>query len=80
MPAASPRLRDGPGGRSGVLALDTADPAARRPDLASTPQEGEQPQLLWDLHPGYVLHPRDRVVIAATRRGLAELLAVVPGR
>ncbi|MFH8253804.1 NAD-binding protein [Streptomyces roseolus] len=63
-----------------VLALDTADPAARRPDLASTPQEGEQPQLLWDLHPGYVLHPRDRVVIAATRRGLAELLAVVPGR
>ncbi|MFD3532393.1 potassium channel family protein [Streptomyces sp. NPDC058664] len=57
-----------------VLALDTASPDARRPDLASAHQEGDEPQLLWDLHPGYVLHPEDRVVIAATRRGLAELL------
>lgn len=57
-----------------VLALDTASPAARRPDLASAHHDGEQPQLLWDLHPGYVLRPEDRVVIAATRRGLAELL------
>ncbi|MGA5198442.1 NAD-binding protein [Streptomyces exfoliatus] len=57
-----------------VLALDTASPAARRPDLASAHQDGERPQLLWDLHPGYVLRPEDRVVIAATRRGLAELL------
>ncbi|MFE7950584.1 NAD-binding protein [Streptomyces sp. NPDC057426] len=57
-----------------VLALDTASPGSRRPDLASARHDGEQPQLLWDLHPGYVLRPEDRVVIAATRRGLAELL------
>ncbi|MEU8521172.1 NAD-binding protein [Streptomyces sp. NBC_01216] len=61
-----------------ILALDTATPAARRPDLASAHRDGEQPQLLWDLHPGYVLRPEDRVVIAATRRGLAELLATPP--
>ncbi|WP_329113348.1 NAD-binding protein [Streptomyces sp. NBC_01353] len=61
-----------------VLALDTASPAARRPDLASAHHDGEQPQLLWDLHPGYVLRPEDRVVIAATRRGLAELLGRQP--
>ncbi|MFF5933653.1 NAD-binding protein [Streptomyces sp. NPDC012508] len=61
-----------------VLAIDTASPAARRPDLASTHHDGEQPQLLWDLHPGYVLRPEDRVVIAATRRGLAELLGRQP--
>ncbi|MFE9137590.1 NAD-binding protein [Streptomyces sp. NPDC007355] len=61
-----------------VLALDTASPAARRPDLASAHHDGEQPQLLWELHPGYVLRPEDRVVIAATRRGLAELLGTSP--
>ncbi|WP_307544640.1 NAD(P)-binding protein [Streptomyces sp. V3I8] len=43
-----------------VLALDTAVPADRR--------------LVRDLPPAYVLGPGDRVVIAATRRGLAELL------
>ncbi|MGW6395674.1 NAD-binding protein [Streptomyces sp. NPDC055103] len=58
-----------------VLALDTAAPTTRRPDLANTHDGGEHPRLLWDLHPGYVLRPDDRVVIAATRRGLAELLA-----
>ncbi|WP_433917014.1 NAD-binding protein [Streptomyces sp. NBC_01744] len=57
-----------------ILALDTAAPAARRPDLASAHRDGEHPQLLWDLHPGYVLRPEDRVVIAATRGGLADLL------
>ncbi|MER5708578.1 NAD-binding protein [Streptomyces sp. NPDC002122] len=57
-----------------VLALDTASPGTRRPDLAAARHAGEQPQLLWDLHPGYVLRPEDRVVIAATRLGLAELL------
>ncbi|WUT32791.1 NAD-binding protein [Streptomyces sp. NBC_00691] len=62
-----------------VLALDTAAPAVRRPDLAAAPHDGEQPQLLWDLHPGYVLRPEDRVVIAATRRGLAELQGRLPG-
>ncbi|MFI2048587.1 NAD-binding protein [Streptomyces purpureus] len=57
-----------------VLALDMATPGTRRPDLASARHDGEQPQLLWDLHSGYVLQPEDRVVIATTRRGLAELL------
>ncbi|MFF8601109.1 potassium channel family protein [Streptomyces sp. NPDC015232] len=61
-----------------VLALDTAAPTIRRPDLASSHQEGEEPQLLWDLHPGYVLRPEDRVVVATTRRGLAELLGTSP--
>ncbi|MFJ3921750.1 NAD-binding protein [Streptomyces sp. NPDC090022] len=60
-----------------VLALDTAAPDDRRPDLASTPDTttpGRNPGLVWNLHPGYVLRPEDRVVLAATRRGLAELL------
>ncbi|WP_405442233.1 NAD-binding protein [Streptomyces avidinii] len=59
-----------------VLALDTASPEDRRPDLASAPAEepARQSGLVWDLHPGYVLKPEDRVVLAATRRGLAELL------
>ncbi|MFJ2090649.1 NAD-binding protein [Streptomyces sp. NPDC087901] len=67
-----------------VLALDTAPPADRRPDLAApappphapgTAPAGAPPGgLVWNLHPGYVLQPTDRVVIAATRRGLAELL------
>ncbi|MDT0307142.1 NAD-binding protein [Streptomyces sp. DSM 44917] len=29
---------------------------------------------VWEPHPGYVLRPADRVVLAATRRGLAQLL------
>ncbi|MEE4491462.1 potassium channel family protein [Streptomyces sp. BE230] len=61
-----------------VLALDTAPPADRRPDLATPgtggPAEHRPGGLVWNLHPGYVLQPTDRVVIAATRRGLAELL------
>ncbi|MFJ8850405.1 potassium channel family protein [Streptomyces sp. NPDC102437] len=65
-----------------VLALDAAPPGDRRPDLA--PLSPDNPSgLVWDLHPGYVLRPEDRVVIAATRRGLAELLQgrrrVAPG-
>ncbi|MER6608997.1 NAD-binding protein [Streptomyces sp. NPDC000927] len=59
-----------------VLALDATPPEDRRPDLAA-PVSGvpDHPSgLVWDLHPGYVLRPQDRVVIAATRRGLAELL------
>ncbi|WP_405922460.1 potassium channel family protein [Streptomyces sp. NBC_00122] len=60
-----------------VIALDTASPEDRRPDLASLPREGADPSqgLVWDLHPGYILKPEDRVVLAATRRGLAELRA-----
>lgn len=64
-----------------ILALDTTAPAERRPDLASPhPADGERHPtgLVWDLHPGYVLRPQDRVVLAATRRGLAELLGRRP--
>ncbi|EST28239.1 hypothetical protein N566_23050 [Streptomycetaceae bacterium MP113-05] len=35
-------------------------------------------ELAWRLHPGYVLRPSDRVVLAATRQGLATLLAAAP--
>ncbi|MFK0101158.1 NAD-binding protein [Streptomyces sp. NPDC091040] len=45
-----------------VLALDVA------------PNGAPEGALVWNLHPGYVLRPTDRVIIAATRRGLAELL------
>ncbi|WP_031084180.1 NAD(P)-binding protein [Streptomyces sp. NRRL WC-3549] len=65
-----------------VLALDATPPADRLPDLAAVPPYdpdapeavGRPSGLVWNLHPGYVLRPEDRVVIAATRRGLAELL------
>ncbi|WP_052852783.1 potassium channel family protein [Streptomyces avicenniae] len=53
-----------------IIALDTAAPDERGPDLASSQTAG----LLWDLHPGYVLRAEDRVVLAATRQGFAELL------
>ncbi|WEH40649.1 NAD-binding protein [Streptomyces sp. NBC_01218] len=62
-----------------VLALDTTPPVERVPDLAAAPlyeagaRQGTS-GLIWDLPPGYVLQADDRVVIAATRRGLAELL------
>lgn len=56
-----------------VIALDTARPGARRPDLSERPAE-EGGGLVWDLHPGYVLRPEDRVVLAATRHGLGRLL------
>lgn len=49
-----------------VLALDTSTGAGA---------DDEPPALLWELHPGYVLRPGDRVVVAATRSGLPELLA-----
>ncbi|MEW1720381.1 NAD-binding protein [Streptomyces sp. NPDC093109] len=65
-----------------IIALDTADPGDRLPDLSDTRPgiEGRRPPgLVWDLPPGYVLGPRDRVVVAATRRGLAELLGRRPG-
>ncbi len=60
-----------------VVALDTAEPGERLPDLTAAPaQEGtDRPAgLVWDLHPGYVFRSDDRVVVAATRQGLAELL------
>ncbi len=64
-----------------VLALDTAAPHDRLPDLAANPthEDSDRPAgLVWDIHPGYVLRPRDRVVLAATRQGLAELLGRQP--
>ncbi|MFC0597889.1 potassium channel family protein [Streptomyces palmae] len=63
-----------------VIALDAAAPADRRPDLAATPHEGEHAarSLRWDLSPDYVLRPQDRVVLAATRQGLGELLGRAP--
>lgn len=60
-----------------VLALDLAAPSDRRPDLAAAIDhdlDTREPELAWDLHPGYVLQPDDRVVLAATRHGLARLL------
>ncbi|WP_432193990.1 potassium channel family protein [Streptomyces sp. bgisy027] len=64
-----------------VLALDTAAPDDRLPDLAANPAHEDSDRsagLVWDVHPGYVLRPRDRVVLAATRQGLAELLGRPP--
>jgi hypothetical protein len=61
-----------------VLALDTAAPGERREDLAADEagddREAAPSGLVWDLPESYVLQPDDRVVLAATRRGLAELL------
>ncbi|WPO75751.1 MULTISPECIES: NAD(P)-binding protein [unclassified Streptomyces] len=39
---------------------------------------GAESGLEWDLDPEYVLRPQDRVVLAATRQGLAELLGRRP--
>ncbi|MET7857913.1 NAD-binding protein [Streptomyces sp. NPDC005318] len=59
-----------------VLALDATPPEDRHRDLTTAaPTSPDRPSgLVWDLHSGYVLRAEDRVVIAATRRGLAELL------
>ncbi|PKT71919.1 potassium transporter TrkA [Streptomyces populi] len=58
-----------------VLALDTATPEERRAAQESGPSG---PRLVWDLPSTHVLRPEDRVVLAATRRGLAELLGRRP--
>ncbi|KPI12032.1 TrkA-N domain protein [Actinobacteria bacterium OK074] len=65
-----------------VLALDKTAPAGARggqgPDTGTQssdrPSDRPSGHLVWDLLPTYVLRPEDRVVLAATRRGLAELL------
>ncbi|MFV2119043.1 NAD-binding protein [Streptomyces sp. Act-28] len=59
-----------------VIALDPSAPDERRADLAAVHHGAEDGRtgLVWGLHPGYVLRPEDRVVLAATRRGLAQLL------
>jgi Trk K+ transport system NAD-binding subunit len=62
-----------------ILALDTGSTEAPEvQDLPGSAAPPEPPGLLWDLHPGYVLRPEDRVVVAATRSGLAELLGQGP--
>ncbi|MBT2364177.1 NAD-binding protein [Streptomyces sp. ISL-10] len=63
-------------GRWRVIALDATAPGDRLPDLATARRSADENTtgLVWDLHPGYVLRSEDRVVVAATRRGLAELL------
>lgn len=63
-----------------IVALDANEPDRRRPDLAHAgrDRDGDPTALVWDLHPGYVLRGRDRVVVAATRRGAAELLGRRP--
>jgi Trk K+ transport system NAD-binding subunit len=60
-----------------VVALDTASEDERRQDLSSVSSTGAG-ELEWRLHPGYVLQAGDRVVVAATRRGLSRLLAAGP--
>ncbi|MFB8246237.1 potassium channel family protein [Streptomyces sp. NPDC055952] len=58
-----------------VLALNTAPPGGRRGDREAAEDDGAATSgLVWDLPPSYVLGAGDRVVLAATRRGLAELL------
>jgi Trk K+ transport system NAD-binding subunit len=60
-----------------VVALDTASEGERQHDLSSVTSTGEG-ELEWRLHSGYVLQAGDRVVVAATRRGLSRLLAAGP--
>ncbi|WP_309251069.1 NAD-binding protein [Streptomyces sp. Amel2xB2] len=62
-----------------VVALDTASEEERRQDLSSVSSTGAG-ELEWRLHPGYVLKAGDRVVVAATRRGLSRLLAAGPAQ
>ncbi|MFF1447938.1 NAD-binding protein [Streptomyces sp. NPDC058274] len=64
-----------------VLALDRAASGGRQADpaAADTPAGDHRPSgLVWDLPAAYRLRPEDRVVLAATRRGLAELLGRRP--
>lgn len=62
-----------------VLALEVADGVASGEGEADLDADGEGEvrrgsRLVWDLPDTYVLRGEDRVVLAATRRGLAELL------
>ncbi|MFF7447350.1 MULTISPECIES: NAD-binding protein [unclassified Streptomyces] len=58
-----------------VLALDTAVSGGREESVVAGASEevGAGGGLVWDLPDTYVLTGADRVVLAATRRGLAEL-------
>ncbi|GHJ35972.1 NAD(P)-binding protein [Streptomyces sp. TS71-3] len=61
-----------------VLALDTARMRERRSDLMAI-LSGGSGTLSWRPDPDRVLKPGDRVVVAATRRGLGNLMHAVPG-
>jgi voltage-gated potassium channel Kch len=63
-----------------VLALDTAASDDRREEPAAEEAYEDAPGsgLVWDLPDSYVLRGSDRVVLAATRTGLAELLGRRP--
>ncbi|EGX56687.1 hypothetical protein SZN_26496 [Streptomyces zinciresistens K42] len=67
-----------------VLALDRTPPAERRdgqPAVEEALEEGRTDGTsgwIWDLPDDHVLRKEDRVVLAATRRGLAELLGRGP--
>ncbi|MFE1024495.1 NAD-binding protein [Streptomyces sp. NPDC058818] len=61
-----------------VLALEVADGEApdggRSADAGADGEAARESRLVWELPDTYVLRSGDRVVLAATRRGLAELL------
>ncbi|MGY6024168.1 NAD-binding protein [Streptomyces spinosirectus] len=63
-----------------VLALDTGVSGGRREEPAAEEAYEDLPGsgLVWDLPDSYVLRGSDRVVLAATRTGLAELLGRRP--
>lgn len=62
-----------------VLALDLAGRALSEGDLSPGGAQGAGGgELTWQMQPGYLLRAGDRVVVAATRRGLGQLLAGSP--
>ncbi|WP_189297000.1 NAD(P)-binding protein [Streptomyces albospinus] len=69
-------------GRLRVLAVDTSAPDDAEADAAAgAPRPGAEraPALLaHELGDGYVLRPQDRVLLAATRQGLGDLLSRHP--
>ncbi|MGC5565098.1 NAD-binding protein [Streptomyces sp. FR-108] len=69
----SPNSPASPSPLSSPLPSPLSPPSA--PDRDRNAPSSRRPSgLVWDLPPNYVLGSGDRVVIAATRRGLAELL------
>ncbi|MEU3793711.1 NAD-binding protein [Streptomyces fructofermentans] len=85
-PGTPPGPGTGPGGAAGTPGRAVVPGRAAGPGPAGVPQgrpagpdrgapgPDRASGLVWDLPPTYVLGAEDRVVIAATRRGLAELL------
>lgn len=68
-------------GRLRVLAVDTSAPDDAGPDAAPAEPDGaerEPARLVHELGDTYVLRPQDRVLLAATREGLGDLLGRRP--